>query len=605
MKSITLTILFSFVFSLSSIFSQTKSQDFSNWDELPPEFTNQYIERTFVPHVPDVSNRDSTNWSEAVDQVWGTGPSTEQKLLVFNQYWQTIDKHFACFQGIEDKWQELRDLYLPEIEQGVSRGRFAAIMDQLSLSLREPHTHPRDQFLHNTTLLVPGVPLMVVGGWGNNNHFGAGLTPLEDNTLLVYDVWTSHPINNTHPLELELGDRVLGYDGVMWKDCYPQLLEAEIPITGRWWGGSPSSFHHSFMMAAGLNWHLFDTIDIVRYETGDTVHLPTSLLQNANMNLYCSEQMDIPGVPKPNINAQEAMDFGTMQEGDKTIGYIYGWIWEWNAHAEFLEAVEALWDTDALIIDFRMNFGGNMFLSDGALELLFDEYTPTVGGAYRCDLEDHLGLCDLNSSTNYGIGSAPDGYNKPIAMLVGPGALSSGDQVALRMQYHPMVRTFGKSTSTAFNGPTAIAFAGNQWNGRVAFTEFFELSDPTDYLTHNEFHVDEHVWHTPEAVANGDDNVVNTAIDWICEVISTEEYISERARLKIYPNPATDNLFIQLNDNNHLPLNVTLYDAQGKFVKSIALSESSQVNVQDLPAGIYLMKAIAEGRVYVEKFVKD
>src|SRR4029078_12266891 len=47
-------------------------------------------------------------------------------------------------------------------------------------------------------------------------------------------------------------------------------------------------------------------------------------------------------------------------------------------------------------------------------------------------------------------------YNKPIAILDGPGAVSSGDDVALYMSYHPHARTFGKTTNTAFDSPTVL-----------------------------------------------------------------------------------------------------------------------------------------------------
>jgi hypothetical protein len=51
----------------------------------------------------------------------------------------------------------------------VSRGRFAAIMNHLALALRESHTSIADPGV-NYSALNPGVPLFVVGGWGNNQH---------------------------------------------------------------------------------------------------------------------------------------------------------------------------------------------------------------------------------------------------------------------------------------------------------------------------------------------------------------------------------------------------------------------------------------------------
>lgn len=495
------------IFFIPLLFTDLSAQ---SWEEAPIEFTRQFEERTFHPVVPQNLSRGEMDWSEAIDSIWGSGISTEEKLAIFDTYWETIDHQFACFQYIDDKWDELKALYRPEIEQGVSRGRFAAIMDQLSVSLRESHTSTSLDPVHNQTQLLPGVPIMMVGGWGANNHFGAGLTPIEDKSLLVYKVIANHPLG------LELGDIVLGYDGMLWKDCYPQLLEANLPISGWWWGSSPSSFDHSFLMAAGMNWHLFDTIDIVKYNTGDTVHLPTSLLEGLNSYIFCTEQMDIPGVPKPNYNSQHLCSFGVVE--GTNIGYIYGWGWFWNAESEFFNAVQNLmylYETDGLIIDFRMNYGGNMFLSDAGLDLLFPSPTYSIDFAQRCDTADHLGMCPLNISNSYLIGNWPSFYDKPIALLTGPGAISSGDQVALRVKLHPHARVFGKSTSTAFNSPTVLDLGNSDWNARYAKSEAYLVIPPGGYLTHKEFEVDEPVWHTPEAVANGEDAVVNAAIDWI------------------------------------------------------------------------------------------
>ena len=593
-----ITLLFA---SLSpNVFSQPEPSDPSGWEEPPIEFTRQFIERTFQPRIPDVSMRGG-DWSEVIDSLWGQGVPTAQKLLIFNQYWDTVDKYFACFQDIDDQWDELRDLYLPEIEQGVSQGRFAAIMDQLSLSLRESHTHTTHQIVHNSTQILPGVPLMYVGGWGNNQHFGAGLTPITDSSLLVYQVVPNHPLG------LALGDRVLGYDGVAWKDCYPQLLKSNLPIIGWWWGSSPSSFDHSFLMAAGINWHLFDTIDIIKYGSVDTIHLPTSLMIGQNDYLFCTEQMDIPGVPKPDYSAQKLFSYGIVE--GTNIGYIYGWGWFWNAESEFLEAVAVLmgdYETDGLIIDFRMNYGGNMFLSDYALDQLFSETISTIDFVTRCDDNDHLGLCPENISSFYDIGQGPNGYDKPIALLTGPGAISSGDQVALRVKLHPKARVFGKSTSTAFNGPKSIAFSDNNWTGRYADADAYLLTDPYDYLTHNEFEVDEEVWHTPDAVANGEDAVVNAAIEWINSMMTpTEEGVYEKEGMAVFPNPTTGRLQIQLNENKPLPLQASLFDAQGKLVRLITLTHTGEVDVHDLSPGMYVLKAVDEQQAYIGKFVKQ
>ena len=587
---------------IMAISQEEQSTSKTNWKDAPIEFTRQFMERNIRPKLIQNSNRGGDDWAVAIDAAWGPGAPTATKLAIFDQYWETIDDHFACFQHIEDDWDALRDLYRPEIEQGVSRGRFVAIMEQLSLSLRDPHTKVIFDQVHNSQLL-PGVPLMVVGGWGDLSHFGAGLSPLPDSSLLVYDVIPGHALG------LVLGDKVLGYDGIAWKDCYPQLLEANLPILAYWWwGGSPSSFDHSFLMAAGMNWHLFDTIDIVKYNSGDTLHLPTSLLVDQDEYIFCTEQMDIPGVPKPDFFGEELVAYGIVE--GTNIGYIYCLGWFWDAELEFLDAVETLmndYETDGLIFDFRTNYGGNMFLSNPGLNLLFAGPMAYLDHSYRCDTSDHLELCSADDFSNYIFGEGPDGYENPIALLTGPGAVSSGDHVALRLKLHHKARVFGKSTATAFNSPTDIDFGIAGWYGRYGETNAYLLSDLDDHLTHKEFEVDEEVWHTPEAVVNGEDAVVNAAIDWIhSTTTSTKEHVKPENKLTIFPNPVNSLLTIDFGDLGFQNCTVKIYNSTGQLVYSEELQTEElrkEINLDEFSTGAYYLTVLTENWQETQSFL--
>ena len=56
----------------------------------------------------------------AVDAFWGPGPSTAEKLAVFDKYWNYVDQHDAAFQGIDVDWNALRARYRPEIAAAFS-----------------------------------------------------------------------------------------------------------------------------------------------------------------------------------------------------------------------------------------------------------------------------------------------------------------------------------------------------------------------------------------------------------------------------------------------------------------------------------------------------
>ena len=167
---------------------------------------------------------DQENWQAIIDSVWGLGLPTSQKLAIFDLAFEVINTRYAAFQNLNVNIDSLRNIYRPEIEIGVSRGRFAAIMNHFSLALMECHTVIMDKPVNWGTPLIRGIPLFVIGTNRNNAHFGACLTPLPDSTLLVYRALPSHQLN------LVAGDIVLGYNGIPWKILYKQLLEAELPI---------------------------------------------------------------------------------------------------------------------------------------------------------------------------------------------------------------------------------------------------------------------------------------------------------------------------------------------------------------------------------------
>jgi hypothetical protein len=541
------------------------------------------------PHwVPkQTGHYDSSDWRRVIDSTWGPGLSIPEKLAIFDSFWGTIDADFACFNNFTVNWDSLRTACRREIQDTVSRGRFAAMMNHLAMDLRDGHTYIIDAGVYSTALL-PGVPLWVVAAWLDVGHFGAGLTPLPDSSLLVYRV------AENHPLGLEPGDVVLGYDHRRWIDIVRELEAAQLPIYRTWcYGSCSSAWTYSLLNGAGMNWHLFDTIDVVKYATGDTVHLPTSLLVGDSMHLFATDQMDIPGVPMPATDTTLSFSYGIVN--GTHIGYIYGWRWYANASAEFYNAVYALVSDPTLkgiIIDFRYNEGGNMILSNSGLALLFRDSTKTVCFSHRNEAANHFSMKVVYPASFYVIPGNGVGYDKPIAVLVGPGAVSSGDQVAYRTIFHPRVKTFGKSTNAAFNGPTTLSMPSG-WFARYGEGEACLASDTTYFLTHREFPVDVPVWHTRDAVANGRDAVVEAAIAWIDSTAG----VSENREPPVACHSALSATFI----NGVLvlePANGAGRPATG------ALLDISGRKVMDLQAGANDVRALAPG-VYFCRLMGD
>jgi len=570
--------------------------------------------RIAAPHpVPwIVGHKTVTDWSALIDATWGPGAPPDEQLETFDLFWENVDARFACFHDIDDHWLALRDQYRPEVAGGVSRGRFAGILGQLSLSLRESHTRARDYEV-STTFAGRGIPLLYVHALGfRSSDLGAAVTAYNDGTGLVYRA------TSNNPLGLEPGDVILGYDGRPWRECLAELLAAEMPVAGTW-ASSPAGWNHNWDAAVGANWHLFDTMDVRKYASGETVHLSTQEIDGYVGHVYGNEQMRV-GVPFPDPFDNEVVTWDVIERNGQQIGYIYVHGWTGNAGLYFHEAIDDLTtnhDTAGLILDFRLNHGGNMFLSDEGLGLLFRDEVPTIEWFVRSDPSDHLALQCLEIWPGYVIDPDPVDryYDQPIAVLTGPNCISSGDQVALRMTYHPTARVFGKTTATAFNSPESIAI-GAGFQAYVATADCARLDALDVPLTHREFPVDEPVWLQPDDVAQERDTVVEAAVAWITSSVGVEDSSQPG---EVTPTVATRFLGAQPNPFNPVTELVfaldrpasgelSIYDLTGRRVRSFTLqglASGEHRVVWDgrsdtgtrLASGSYLVQLRIDGRV--------
>jgi len=519
-----------------------------------------------------IGKHTAAEWRYIIDTTWGMGKTTEEKLQIFDAFWNAIDQRYAGFRGIEDNWQQLKS-YRDTVAAGVSRGRFQGILNYLVCSLHDGHVYMCNNGIASKAL-NPGTPLFLscsvsypLYSWNLVDHFGAALTPLPDSTLLVYSA-----IEN-HPLGLVPGDVVLGYDGKLWKDLYKKLLEVQFPIP--FWfvmSGSERAGTYQLLQSAGMNWHLFDTVDIVKYESGDTIHLSTDLLSNPMPGTHVIDQMPIEGVPFPDGGTDE-VSWGHIN-GTK-IGYIY--VWGWSSSEDFLNAVNALMPDNSskgLIIDMRLNEGG-VFAWDPGFQRLFNQDVSAMHWYMRLNSSAHFAIKDILELRLSGTDQQL--YDRPIAVLCGPWTLSGGDMSVHFLRKHPMVRTFGLPTNGSFGTIVSIDEVNqisSEWTTGICDVACFE--PPDNVLIHKSVPVDEEVWLTKDGVAKGEDDVVKKALEWINNLV----YGHNLQLNKVACKPSDDTLKISTyieNPNSHLiSSKVYIKNLDGNFIDSVELHKTGQ-----------------------------
>jgi hypothetical protein len=90
-------------------------------------------------------------------------------------------------------------------------------------------------------------------------------------------------------------------------------------------------------------------------------------------------------------------------------------------------------------------------------------------------------------------------------------------------------------------------------------------------------------------------------------VTAIEENIDVLVNIRVYPNPASDIVNIQFEEPADGEVIITLMDSQGKLVKRDLIEKAmteKQMNLQDLPGGIYYLRMIKGKLVNVYKVVK-
>lgn len=77
--------------------------------------------------------------------------------------------------------------------------------------------------------------------------------------------------------------------------------------------------------------------------------------------------------------------------------------------------------------------------------------------------------------------------------------------------------------------------------------------------------------------------------------------LNNQIEVSLYPNPATNSLYLQGLDNNE-SLSVSVFNAQGQLMLT---SEKAVLDVNPLPSGLYLARVSQGGKVGVVRFVRE
>ena len=77
------------------------------------------------------------------------------------------------------------------------------------------------------------------------------------------------------------------------------------------------------------------------------------------------------------------------------------------------------------------------------------------------------------------------------------------------------------------------------------------------------------------------------------------------AGFEVYPNPTHDAVYVKLQNAREMPSAFEVLDLNGRLLFAVPAEETTRVDLSRLPAGVYLLRAVGDGKYSVVKITKQ
>jgi len=228
------------------------------------------------------------------------------------------------------------------------------------------------------------------------------------------------------------------------------------------------------------------------------------------------------------------------------------------------------------------------------------------GGKVYIEGGDALNSFKSSSLWIFGLTDAENGIKNDIDNLIGQeDAITNGlvynstNQLSIRsIDTYNVYDIFPGSKEAFYEsdyGVVAVEFDGTQVNGQKTFCMSYALADLED----------------GEGI-NTRDELLKRIIDFLRVMVGIEEQIIEESmdKLKVYPNPATDQLTLEFSLEQKSTVVIEIFDLSGRKVSEMSnnLNEGIQridYNVNGYSSGVYYVRMLAGEKVETIKWVKS
>lgn len=379
-------------------------------------------------------------------EFWGSIDYGKDELVrAYKDLGEVINNNFPLFSKLDIDWYEYYYANLSSINDMTTYGEYINMLTHTGISLKDAHSEiipeaiglvnrlrlKSNAFLENAPVLMT-YPI---------SRIDACTVVTEEDRIFISSVLN----NDGNPYNLQVGDEIIGFNGVSWSRWVDSLFSVPLPVYSCP-AGNDDAFRYKLMLSAVANAVLFDTINI-RRRNGDIDTMPTKYYTPAEIGI-CD------GIPETHhtidyVYTYKDLTYGIFTEHD--IGLIeltgcpagfdeFPSKLLWNPYDTsfskvFEKAVINLFDTQALIIDLRYNEGGRIEVLYAGLSYIlpvYDEIFPFVAFRRSSKYKDNnKALERINTYPWHPLKPNDDKlfYDKPVIVLTGADCVSACDML--------------------------------------------------------------------------------------------------------------------------------------------------------------------------------
>lgn len=245
---------------------------------------------------------------------------------------------------------------------------------------------------------------------------------------------------------------------------------------------------------------------------------------------------------------------------------------QFKFHLAFEDATGAK-DTVWLILDS---------LATGGYDTIFGEIPVSIPtGVFQVYIE--IGMNDTSK-----VSAVPTSYT------------SGGFQILAQNYVYPLILYWDTSLIYNNNLPFTIdcAYLDNDW--------FFFNNDGTLMYLFNMMNTDS--VELPKFYYGSQEQfpmnfTMSSNLSTYCSVSIKEEH--SKTGINLYPNPTSDKLLVELNDNINTVIELKLMDVRGTVLKQLSIADNRTIlDISDLPSGLYFIEMFNNSFSYREKLIK-